>query len=59
MYLCICRSITDRKIKEAIYDGASNMDDIKQGLGAATCCGKCSRSINEVIQETLSKRPKD
>jgi bacterioferritin-associated ferredoxin len=58
MYVCICRAVTDRKIKEAVCGGACCLNDLKQDLGVATCCGKCACNATNLIQEVLSKQQK-
>jgi bacterioferritin-associated ferredoxin len=58
MYICICRSVTDKKIKQAVCEGASTLDDLKHELGVASCCGKCACQANTVIKETMMKRCK-
>lgn len=55
MYICICRAVTDRKIKDAINEGATSLDDLKQCLGVATCCGKCACSANHLLQAAQNK----
>ena len=42
MYVCICKAITDHKIKEAVSAGASSLTDLKDQLGVASCCGCCA-----------------
>lgn len=57
MYVCLCKGITDSQIKEAIYDGATSVGQLRKCLGVASQCGKCGISAREIIQETLSEVP--
>ena len=42
MYICICNGVTDKEIKEAVANGATQLSDLQMNLGVATCCGKCA-----------------
>ena len=49
MYVCICNTITDHKIKEAVSAGASSLTDLKDKLGVATCCGCCADLVSSFL----------
>jgi bacterioferritin-associated ferredoxin len=51
MYVCICRSVTDRQIRAAVAAGAETLDDLRFDLGVATGCGKCASCAQEVLDE--------
>ncbi|HEY0587628.1 MAG TPA: (2Fe-2S)-binding protein [Pseudoduganella sp.] len=65
MIVCVCNNISDREIRQAIDMGISSMDELREALGVATCCGNCLSYAVEVldehmgsgIQETVLKRP--
>ena len=42
MYVCICKSVTDSQIHEAIGRGARRLEDLSNELGVATGCGQCA-----------------
>lgn len=42
MYICICNSVTDRDIRAAVEAGAGSLDDLRDRLGVASCCGSCA-----------------
>lgn len=51
---CRCRVISRAKIKEAIKNGASTLEEVQKatGAGSGSCKGKnCSYIINELIKE--------
>lgn len=54
MYVCLCKGVTDRQIKEAIYDGATSVGQLRKCLGVASQCGKCGITARELLQETLA-----
>lgn len=51
---CRCRAISRAKIKEAIKNGASTFEEVKEitGAGKGSCKGaNCSYIINELIKK--------
>ncbi len=50
MYVCLCRSITDKQIKEAACQGVRN----NQLVGKKPDCGQCGLQTRKLIQETIS-----
>ena len=52
MYICICRSVTDRDIRQALCEGACGMRDLRERLGVCSQCGKCARSVRELVDES-------
>lgn len=51
MIVCVCKSVSDRKIRAAIAEGADTFDELQFELGVATCCGKCEQSVREVMAQ--------
>ncbi len=51
MYVCICNSVTDRQIQEAVRQGADTFGKVSSELGVATCCGQCEEHAREVIED--------
>jgi bacterioferritin-associated ferredoxin len=49
MYVCMCRAITDRQIRDTVRRGASNLDEVQQLLPVANCCGACEETARELI----------
>ena len=54
MYVCLCKGITDSQIKDAIYDGATSVSQLRTKLGVASQCGKCTSMTQQIVQDTLS-----
>lgn len=54
MYVCVCRSVTDGKICQAVTHGARTMRDLNQLLGVASQCGKCGSCAKQVLASALS-----
>ena len=54
MYLCICKSVSDRQISEAVELGARTMGDLNIRLGISAECGKCTDSVREFLDACLA-----
>jgi bacterioferritin-associated ferredoxin len=51
MYVCLCRAVTDHRIREAIDSGASTTEEVTQACGAGGDCGACAGYIEELIED--------
>lgn len=51
MYVCICRQVTDRDIRDAVAQGACRMRDLREQLGVSMQCGKCANCAHAVLKE--------
>lgn len=51
MYVCICNAVTDREIRLCAELGARSIDDLRENLGVATCCGQCADAAERVLHE--------
>ncbi|HRX71297.1 MAG: (2Fe-2S)-binding protein [Candidatus Competibacteraceae bacterium] len=54
MYLCICKSVSDRQIREAVELGARTIGDLNIRLGISADCGKCTDSVQEFLDACLA-----
>ena len=57
MYVCICKAVTDRQIRQAVELGARSLGDLKESLGVATGCGKCASYARAILREELQSGP--
>ena len=53
MFICLCNSVTDRAVREAVYGGATSLSAVSEQLGVGQCCGACAKATQEVIAQTL------
>lgn len=51
MYICICKAVTDREIRQAAELGANSLSELQECLGVATCCGKCAQETCRILHE--------
>jgi len=52
MIVCVCKSVSDKKIRALIAEGAATFDELQFELGVSTCCGKCEDSVRDVMLES-------
>jgi bacterioferritin-associated ferredoxin len=56
MYVCICRNVTERQVREAVVrHGACNLRTLRKRVDACSQCGKCALEVKTLIQETLAE----
>ena len=53
MIVCVCNNISDREIQQAVGLGVSSMDELRDDLGVATCCGQCFSCAKDVLDGAL------
>ncbi len=53
MYVCICNSVTDSQIRQAVEGGARSLRDVKQHLNVASQCGKCGQCALRIIRDQI------
>ncbi|MCT6880002.1 MAG: (2Fe-2S)-binding protein [Commensalibacter sp.] len=51
MYICSCRSLTDRDIKKAINNGADRPKTVYETCGCKPECGRCVLKIANMLKE--------
>ena len=56
MYVCICHGITDRRLKEAVREGASSFEELQAHTGVSTCCGACESTARAIVDENCPSR---
>jgi bacterioferritin-associated ferredoxin len=54
MYVCICRAVRERQIREAAQGGAVSLHDLMRDLGLGTGCGKCVPTARNVLEEAVA-----
>ena len=57
MYLCICKSVSDKQVREAVDQGARTMGDISARFGIGVECGKCLEDVRQFLDACLLTPP--
>ncbi len=52
MYVCVCKAVTDRQIREAVASGAKSLADLNRRLGVGSGCGTCAHTAESVLDES-------
>jgi len=55
MYVCLCKAVTDRQIRESVSGGACTLADLRRELGVASQCGKCCQLAKSIIETAVNK----
>jgi bacterioferritin-associated ferredoxin len=50
MIICQCNGVSDRTIRKAVRNGASNRSDVVRACTAGKDCGGCATAIDEIIE---------
>ena len=53
MYICLCKSVTDSQIREAVANGSKSFGQVRKELNLASQCGKCGIIAREVFDESM------
>jgi bacterioferritin-associated ferredoxin len=49
MIVCVCKAVSDRHIRASIHEGNQSFEELQFELGVATCCGRCSETVRDVM----------
>lgn len=53
MYVCVCKAVTDRQIREAAMGGARTLKDLRRDLGITSDCGRCASCARDCLKEAV------
>jgi bacterioferritin-associated ferredoxin len=56
MYVCICKSVTDKQIRRAAARGVDNLYELRESLGVAAGCGSCADMAEDILRESQQRR---
>lgn len=54
--VCNCYSITNGGIKEAVDNGATTLEEVKEVTGAGTICGVCLDDVQRLVDEFVAAK---
>jgi len=55
MYVCLCKNVTDHRIREAVEDGARSWRDVQRATGCGTQCGKCACTGKDITRDAVQR----
>lgn len=54
--ICVCKQVTERKIRKAVRNGRTRYVSIKQATEAGSSCGFCQPFVEDIIEDEKQKR---
>jgi bacterioferritin-associated ferredoxin len=51
MYVCLCYSVTDTQVRDAVAAGAKDIGELGRRTGAGTDCGQCRERLSELLAD--------
>ncbi|MDE7323876.1 MAG: (2Fe-2S)-binding protein [Lachnospiraceae bacterium] len=54
--VCNCQSVTTGMIKDAVFSGASTLEEVQAVTGAGTVCGTCLEDVQRLIEHFVAER---
>ncbi|AVV33895.1 (2Fe-2S)-binding protein [Halomonas sp. SF2003] len=55
MYVCLCKGVSDHKIREVVEQGARSFREVREQTGCATQCGKCGCMAKTITREAVAR----
>jgi bacterioferritin-associated ferredoxin len=56
MYVCLCNSVTDSDIRQAVREGVSDITQLGDLTGCSTGCGCCAELASAVLDEAMREQ---
>ncbi|AMD01957.1 MULTISPECIES: (2Fe-2S)-binding protein [Halomonas] len=53
MYVCLCKGVSDHKIRATVEDGARSWREVQCETGCATQCGKCASVAKAITRDAI------
>lgn len=53
--LCVCKQVTERRIRKAVKEGRRRFVSVKQATEAGSGCGLCQPLVQDIIEDELKK----
>lgn len=54
MFVCLCKSVTDHEINDAVDDGVTSFEAMQARLSVSTVCGACTCEVKSIIKKKLT-----
>ena len=56
MYVCLCKAVTERDIRNAVAEGTRTLHGLRKQLGCSGQCGKCKPQVRAILDEAISQQ---
>ena len=54
--VCTCYGISNGKIKEAVDNGATTLEEVQDATGAGTACGACLDDVERLVKQFVAEK---
>ena len=54
--VCECLGVTNGMVRDAVYNGASTLEEVQEITGASTACGACTDDVQRLVDFFASER---
>jgi len=55
MYVCVCKAVSDKKVRRAIDNGACSVRALRDELGVGSVCGRCVPDARAMIDASAAR----
>lgn len=55
MFVCLCKSVTDHQIREAVDEGVQSFEAMQSRLQVSSVCGACTCEVKKIMQQKLER----
>lgn len=53
MYVCLCKGVSDGRIRQSVENGARSWREVQRETGCGTQCGKCACVGKSITREAV------
>lgn len=57
MYVCLCQAVKETEVRQALANGAEDVEELAERLGVGTGCGSCREFAQTLIDEQAQSSP--
>ena len=51
MYVCLCQAVKETDVRQALVEGAQDVEELAEQLGVGTGCGCCREFAQALVDE--------
>lgn len=55
MVVCLCKGVSDKKIRWLVQNGATSLRDVMQSCQAGRDCGACVCAVKSLVEQTKAE----
>jgi bacterioferritin-associated ferredoxin len=59
MLVCLCHSVTERELTQAVDLGLSTMEELRRDLSIGASCGSCADFASRVLAAHLERKAEE